>query len=159
MAEIILLSIVVLPLLCTFFLKSNGALTFLTVCVGYVLVSLASNDLENFLSDSGINSLDLQLTDLILVFGPVLLTMLLTRKALSNQFKFLMHLIAAACAGGLMALITAPFLASTSTVDIFDTWTWASLQKIQTVVIVIGALVSLSLIWSGGLKNRFRHHK
>ena len=92
MAEIILLILLLLPAASVYFLKSNGAMFFFSVCAGFVLVSLASADIGNLLHQTNISSISSDATNLILVFGPSLLTLLLVRNQPRGQLQSVLGL-------------------------------------------------------------------
>lgn len=157
MTEIILAVILLLPLACAYFLKSNGALLFLVVCAGYVLVNLASTDIGNLLHRQNINAISSNTTNLILVYVPSLLTLLLARKHGRGQLKLVLSLAATICGGALIVLTTAPFLGSILTTNLADSQIWSGLQKSQAWIISAGALASFIHIWLGG--KSFGKHK
>lgn len=147
-----------MPVLCAYFIKSNGASVFFTVCTGFVLVNLASADIGNLLHRANIGSISPDTTNLLLVFVPSLLSLLLARSGSSGQFHKTLSLAAAACAGGLMVLTTAPFFGSALPTSIVDSWLWTNLQSYQSWIIGAGALASFSLIWMNA-KISTKHKK
>ena len=157
MAEILLAVLVFGPLGLTFLIKSNAALGFLVLCAGFVLSTSVIGDLKHLLSQLNLSTTSSTI-GLIFLVVPLVLTLLLTRGSAGKGFKFWLQLAAALAAGGLLALSVGPVLASSSQFDVTTSGFWTSLQKIQSEIIGLGALISLLLIWFGGLK-RYAHHK
>ena len=144
------------PAVLTFLLKSNAALSFLVLCAGFVLSTSVIGDLKNLLSQLNLSTASSTIGILLLAV-PLVLTLLLTRASAGKGLKFWLQLAAALCAGGLLALSVGPVLGSSSQFDVTNSSFWSNLQKIQSEVIGIGALISLLLIWFGGLKHYSRH--
>lgn len=157
MAEVLLAILIFGPLALTFLLKSNAALGFLVLCAGFVLSTSVIGDLKHLLSQLNLSTTSSTI-GIILLVVPLVLTLLLTRRSSGRGIKFWLQLAAALAAGGLLALSVGPILGSSSQFDVTTSSFWPNLQKIQSEVIGIGALVSLLLIWSSGLK-RYGHHK
>lgn len=155
MAEILLAVMIFGPLALTFLLKSNAALGFLVLCTGFVLSTSVIGDLKNLLSQLNLSTTSSTIGILLLIV-PLVLTLLLTRGSAGKGFKFWLQLATALCTGGLLALSVGPILGSSSQFDVTASSFWTSLQKTQSEVIGIGALISLLLIWFGG---RGRHGK
>lgn len=158
MSDVLLASMILGPLALTFFLKSNAALGFLTVCLSFVLSTSVIGDLENLLSQLNLSTTS-SMISIILLTLPLVLTMLLTRGSAGKDIKFGLQLLCAFCAGGLLALSVGPVLASSTEFDVTTSSLWDQLIKVQSIVIGAGALASLLLIWFGGLKKFGKHHK
>lgn len=157
MAEILLAVMIFGPLGLTFLLKSNAALGFLVLCAGFVLSTSVIGDLEHLLSQLNLSTTSSTI-GIILLTVPLVLTLFVTRGSAGRGIKFWLQLTAALCGGGLLALSVGPILGSSSQFDVTTSSFWTNLQKIQSEIIGIGALVSLLLIWFGGLR-RFGKHK
>lgn len=151
MTDVILAAIIVVPALVTFFLRSDAALSFLALCAGFVLSTSVVGGLKELL-----NQMDLSVTDttlaLVLIITPLVLTLLLTRGASRKGVKSWLQIIAALGAGGLLALSVGPLVGSSQEFDLLDSKLWDSLQEYQSLIIGVGALVSLILVWSTHLK-------
>ncbi len=156
MAEILLAVLIFGPLALTFLLKSNAALGFLVLCAGFVLSTSVIGDLKYLLSQLNLSTTSSTI-GIILLTVPLVLTLLLTRGSAGRGFKFWLQLATAFCAGGLLALSVGPVLSSSSQFDVTTSSFWTNLQKIQSEVIGIGALISLLLIWFGGSRRLGKH--
>jgi cytochrome bd-type quinol oxidase subunit 2 len=152
MADISLAVLVFGPLAITFLLKSNAALSFLALCAGFVVSTSVIGDLKHLLSEANLSLTDSTLAT-ILIIAPLLITLLLTRRANTRGFKFWLQLAVALCAGGLLALSLGPVLTSSGQFDITSSRFWGDLQKIQSWVIGGGALLGLLLVWSKSYKS------
>lgn len=155
MADVILTILVFAPVVITLVLRSNAALSFFTLCASFVLITFASADIKDLTG-----TLNLQITagtlNLILLTVPLLLTLLLTRKAFSGRLKQILHGLAAFCTGGLLALVSVPLLNASTRANFASSWGWENLQKIQAPLIAGGFVLSLFLIW---FNKRPKHRK
>jgi hypothetical protein len=152
MADAILAAFVLGPLLLTFLLKSNAALSFLSLCAGFVIISFASFDLKNLTGqlNFSVNSSTLNLTLLIL---PLLFTLLFTKGKSKNGFGRALSLLIALCAGVLLALVGVPLLSSSLRSGFSDSSAWSDLQKAQAAVVGAGVFLSLMFVWAKNLKK------
>src|SRR3990167_934744 len=148
MTNLLLIILVALPIVITYFLKSNAALAYLALCVGFVLLSLSTNDIQKLLDNTDLLSISTDSLGLFLLVAPPLLTLLLTQKSIHGQNKVLVELIPAACLGGLLALIATPLLSESVRSNLTGGSLWEELQKIQGWLIGLGALSSLVLVWT-----------
>lgn len=157
MVNITLALLVFGPLLITYFLKSNAALGFLALCVGFVLSTSVIGDLKHLLSETNL-SVSGQTLGLVLVLLPLIVTLLITRS--HNQRKgvgLIVQLVCALCAGGLLALSLGPILITSSQFNITSASLWKDITKAQAVIIGAGSLLSLLAIWSHNFKIHKKH--
>ena len=157
MADAALAVLVFTPVLLTYLLKSNAALSYLTLCGSFALVTLGSADLRELTGHLDLR-VDSTTLNLVLLILPVFMTLLLTRRAFSGQLKTILHTLTALCAGGLLALVAVPLLSVSAAADFANSWGWDILQAVQTPLISAGLVLSLSLIWFGK-KSKAKHHK
>lgn len=155
MQDAVLGALILAPLVLTFLLKSNAATGFLALCAGFVLSTSAVGGLKQLL-----NQMDLTVTEtslaLILVAAPLILTLLLVRSPSREGAMFIMQLMAALAAGGLLALSVGPLVGSSTSIDLEASQTWNHLQNFQAAIIGAGALISFLLVWLSGFQ---RHRK
>lgn len=155
MAEVILAVMVFGPAVLAYFLRSNGALAFLSVCVGFVLSTSVIGDLKHLLSETHL-SLANDTVGIILLTLPLVVTLLVTRQSTHRRGAgFVMQVAAALAAGGLLALSAGPLLSAGSQIQITSSSSWKDVSHVQAAIIGIGGLLSMLLIWS----QNFRHHK
>ena len=155
MADVVLVVLILLPPLLTYFLKSNAALSFLALCTGFVLSTSVIGDLKHLLSETDLSVTDDTLAAIILVL-PFVITLLLSRHRTGKGMLMYLQLAAALAGGGLLALSIGPLLTSTQ-FSVVDSSFWSQLQKIQAGIIGIGALISLVLVWLGGSQKAKKH--
>ncbi len=156
MPDILLAIMVFGPLVITYFLKSNAALGFLALCVGFVLSTSVIGDLKHLLSETHL-SIANDTLGAILVLVPFLLTLLLSRHGHARGPMFFFQLIAALAGGGLLALSLGPLLTSSASFNVTDSSAWNELTKIQAGVIGFGSLLSLLLVWTHSYKHAKKH--
>jgi hypothetical protein len=157
-ADIVLASLIIGPMLLTYFLRSNGALVYLSVCAGYVAAALASNELATTLSSSNFK---LRNTDiaLLLMFIPMALTIFLTSRAVSGQAKIIMHTVAAGLAGALFILSGTAFLNISLHLNLSETQTWPLLSSGQSLIAGLGSIYCLVIIWFFSKRSDKKHKK
>jgi len=146
MADVVLVALIIGPPIAVFFLKSNGALAFLSLCAGYVACTLAGNDLANLINKSNLRLKNTDV-DLIFLLVPLILTIIFTARAYVVQTKLLMQTLAGLAAGGLLALSAVPFLGASTNLDFSQSKIWPAIQSGQSYIVGIGALYCLVLIW------------
>lgn len=143
---IILFGIILLPLLASLFLRSNGAVAFLSVCLGSVLASLVSADVADFLTGfTPMNgSATAEWTRVALVGLPLLISLFVTRKSVGAS-KQLLNFIPALAAGLLLALFLVPVLPRDVQRLVTSNELWNSILNMETAVILGGALMAYVL--------------
>lgn len=162
MADVLLAILILLPPVLTFFLKSNAALGFFSLCGGFALIALSGSDIEHLVGQTKITSLTSDDIDLALLLAPTVLTLLLTFKSVSSEKQALLQLVPALCAGGLLAILAAPMFNAVLNVDITSSPFWKSLQSAESYIVGIGLAASLLLVWGGGFsraKGPSKKHK
>jgi intracellular septation protein A len=158
MTDAALAVFILLPLVITYFLKSNAALAFLALCGGYALESLASSDILNGLDKANLK-VDTVSLDLLLIVLPPLLTLLLTGRAISGSKKTILYLIAALLVGVCGVMIALPFLSAVMQLSLSTSKVWSLVQHIQSFAITGGVVYSLVLIWFSKNKHPDKKHK
>ena len=159
MTDVLLVVLVLLPAVLTFFLKSNAALAFLALCGGFTATTLSGSDIEHLIGQTKITSLTSNNVDLALLVVPLLVTLILTFRSVSSKNGRYFSLIPALCAGGLLAVVAAPMFSDALQANVTDSKYWHDLQNAQSYIVGTGLLSSLLLIWSGGLKHGRSHKK
>lgn len=158
MTDAVLAFMIIAPAAIVFFLKSDGALSFLALCAGFVLSTSVITDLKHLLSESNLSVTDSTLAA-ILLLAPLVLTLLATRRAAGKGLKLWLHIITALCAGALLALSLGPIINGSAGFEIAHSAIWKNLQKTQSAFIGVGAFFSLILIWHKSLKKSSKKHK
>src|SRR3954469_22335625 len=112
MTDALLATLVLLPAVLTFFLKSNAAVSFLALCGGFAVITLSGSDIQHLVGQTKITSLTSNDVDLILLLVPTFLTLLLTFRAVSSQRLRFVQLLPALAVDALLAIIAGPMLSS-----------------------------------------------
>lgn len=149
--------ILALPVL-TFILKSSGALTFLAVCAGLSMLTLAGHDINHFLSKVNLEGLGKDNLVLILLIVPAILTVFFTIRQSAGKVARLLQTLAALSAGLLLALTSGPSLSQAMGLDITKSNSFSYLQKSQAYIVIIGSLYCLILVWLAK-STRGKKHK
>ncbi len=157
MAVVVLALLVFGPAVLVWLLRANGALTFLSLATGYTVLNYSIADINRLFGQlhTSVNSSLVSLGVLVL---PTALTLLLTHHA-TPRSKRLMHLAPALAAGGLLALTAVPLLTDATTANFYSSSLWGDLQRYQSSIVGIGALVSLLLIWLEASKKSGKKSK
>ncbi len=157
MASVILIALMFGPAVLSFFLRSNGALAFLSLGSASLLVTYVSDGLSRLIDKTAKIYWAASSLSLTLIILTLVLTLLLTRKATSRS-KLIAHLLPALAAGGLLALLIEPLLSGSLQAQMMNSSLWQNLVKVQAVVVGAGILSSLLLVWLGHF-GRGKHHK
>lgn len=124
----------------------------MALSTGFVLSTSVVGDLRQLL-----NQMDLSVTETTLALGllalPLILTLLLVRSPARHGAMLVLNLLAAAGAGGLLALSVAPLLGSSAEFSTEQSKIWPYLRDFQAAVIGAGGLLSFVLIWLGSFKS------
>lgn len=141
---IVLAALALVPVLLVTLLRVNGAIAFMSLCLGSVLVTYTSADVDTvFTSFTNHNPLVTnQWVQLALLVVPFVLTILFTTGSVKGAKRFT-NILPALATGLLFALLTVPLLPSSLQRDIHSTAAWHQLSNLQTAVILGGALFSL----------------
>jgi hypothetical protein len=159
MPEALLATLVLLPAVLTFLLKSNAAVSFLALCGGFTVITLSGSDVQHLLGKTKITSLTSNDLDLILLVLPLLLTLLFTFKSATSKQLRVLHIIPALCAGALLAIVAAPMFNEALNTDFTKISAWRTMQDVQSYIIGAGLLLSLLLIWTSGFSHTKKHGK
>src|SRR3989344_1002453 len=156
MIDVVLASLILGPAAITFLLRSNAALGFLTLCLGFVLSTSVIGDLKQLLSEINLSVAQSTLA-LVLLIAPLTVTLLLSRGGKRRGLTFWLQLVVALCTGGFLVLAMAPILASTSEFDLPNSKFYDPLVDLQSLVIGVGAILSLFLIWFTSFHKSKKH--
>lgn len=148
---IILAAIAIVPVILLMLLRINAALVLLSLCVGYVLVQFAGQDVSSLTDlltshNTGINTDD-NTVKLVLLLLPPVLTMLFMIKTVRTKGKLLVNLLPALGVGALGALVVVPLLPGGLSQNIMDSSIWNQVQPAQGYIVGLSATVSLLAVW------------
>jgi len=142
---IVLAALALVPLLAITLLRVNGAIAFMSLCLGSVLVAYTSPDVEGVFNSFSASKNTLttnQWVQLGLLVVPFLLTILFTRGSVKGS-KRITNFLPALASGLLFALLAVPLFSASLQRHIEHQAVWHQLSNAQTGVILGGALFSL----------------
>jgi hypothetical protein len=148
--DLIILIALAAPVLAMFFLRINGAMVFLSLCLGAVLVNSVASEanamLGLFVPKAG--SVSATTVQLILLLAPAVLTGVLTLFSVHGRLKVMLNLLPAAAASALAVLLAAPLLPLEAKQAFGDPTAWKLLAKSEALIVGVGALMSLTFLWT-----------
>ncbi len=149
MTPLVLISVLLAgPALLLALLRVNAMMVFLSLCLGVVLVQYVGPEAA---STIGILASDGRTSQtavaLFLILTPAACTTVLMIRTVRGKFKLFMNFLIAIAVGVLVALLVEPLLAPEVQASIVTTPVWQYLQKLQTLVIALGAIFSLFFLW------------
>jgi hypothetical protein len=153
---IVLAALTILPVLAIVLLRVNGAIAFMSLCLGSVLVAYTSPDVTDLITSfSAKGTLDVdQWVKLVLLVVPFLLTILFTRGSVKGAKK-LTNLLPALATGLLFTLLVVPLLSVSVQRRVHALGLWHQLDGLQTSVVIGGAVFSLLFL----LLTHRSHHE
>lgn len=154
---ILLAALALVPLLAITLLKVNGAVAFMSLCVGSVLVSYTSSDVNAVVGSLSVRSSlsTYQWIQLGLLVVPFLLTILFTRGSVHGSKRFT-NVLPALASGLLFTLLITPLFPADVQRQIHAQSLWHQLSSAQTAVVLGGAAFSLLFLL---LTHRVRPHE
>lgn len=140
--------VVAVPVVLFTLLRINAAIVFLSLCLGSVLVNLASGDA---LSVTGIVSPRLAsnsyIVPLILLLLPAALTAIFMMRTVKKGLPLLINVLPAAGVGIVGLLLAVPLCAPGLRHSLTSTSIWHELELLQTMAVIVSAAVSLFFLW------------
>lgn len=156
--DLVILAGIVVPLLAMVFLRINGAMVFLSLCLGSVLVQYvaaqANDMLGLFMPSAG--EVSASTIQIILLLAPAVVTGILTVFSVHGRMKVMLNIIPAAAAAMLAVLLAAPLLPPEAKEAFGAPTAWHILSKCEALVVGVGALMSLTFLWTQ--RRNFSHH-
>lgn len=164
MTPLVVISVIAAaPVVLLTVLRVNAMLVFLSLCLGSVLVQFISKDAADtvgiMMSDGTTNR---TLVSLFLLFTPAVLTTVFMIRTVRGKTKQLLNLLISVAVGSLILLLAEPLLPAEIRATLADTAIWLYLQKLQVLIITLGAIFSLLFLWLQRPKRHEesgKHHK
>lgn len=144
-SQIVLLSILAVPVILLLALRINAALVFLSLCLGDVLIQFVSYDTSSLLTTIGIN-LGSETVKLGLLTLPVVLTTIFMIRTV-HGWRLLLNLLPSAGVGLVAAFLIVPLLPPGVAGNITHASMWRQIKTAQDLIIGLSALVSLLVLW------------
>jgi hypothetical protein len=138
------------PLLALVVLRTNGAMVFLSLCAGAVLVQYVSpqaNDFMNFITPHA-NAVSNSTVALALLLIPAIVTAVVTLLSLSGRTRVLINILPSVAASMLAVLLAVPLLPKKLADTMQQQQAWHVLSKAEALVVGAGAIISLFFLWS-----------
>ncbi|MDL2362962.1 MAG: hypothetical protein QFB86_01105 [Patescibacteria group bacterium] len=156
---IILAALVLVPAIVLTVLRVHGALVFLSLCLGAVLMQFASADvttLTQIFSAHNPNApTDSNTIKIALLSLPAVLTILFMIRTVKGKGRLVLNILPALGVGVLAALLIVPLLPESLRTDIMNTTYWNQGQQAQGYIVGLTATVSLLTVWM----QRPKHHR
>ncbi len=129
-----------------FFLRTNTAIVFLSLCAGSVLLNATGAEASLVASSlSSGSAVSTDITKIALLTAPAIITAIVLRKHVKGA-RALVGFIAGMCAGLLGAALVVPLLSSTLQAQIGSTESWDLLTAYQSTVITVGMVASIGTL-------------
>jgi hypothetical protein len=156
--DLILITALALPVFLFVVLRVNAAMVFLSVCLGAVLVDHVAGEADAVVGSftSHPPSLSTITIQLGLLLAPAIVTAVLTALSVHGRIKVALNIVPAAAASMLIVLLGTPLLARGLAFQLMTQPTWRYLSNAESLVIGLGALISLFFLWTQ--RKNFRHH-
>lgn len=154
--------LILVPPILLLVLRANGAIAFMSLCLGSVLVTYAAPDMTDFLTQ--VVGLSVLLTDQWVKLGlltlPLLFALIFTTKTVTGS-KQVLNAVPALATGLLLALLVIPLLPSDLQHTIEQHDAWQTLANLRTAVLFGGAFFSLLflLMTNRSSKHEDKHKK
>jgi len=131
-------------------LRINAAMAFLSLCLGYVLVELVAKDANSLIAFLAPKTGSLSQTtwQLIILFAPVVMTSLIMVFSIKGRLKALVNALPAAATSVMAVLLAVPLFTPGLRYAIQHQELWQQVNRGQSLVISVGALVSLLFLWT-----------
>lgn len=147
MTEYVVIGIVVVPALLFLALRSNAALTFLSLCLGSVLAQVAAGDASAIVGavKPG-QTVSTNTMALILLLVPPLLAAILTIRSVRPRY-LLLQLIPALGVGAAGLSLAYPYLKSAWQSQLTASALWTQIDNLQVVIVGASAFLCLLIVW------------
>jgi hypothetical protein len=141
---VVLAAMALVPALAILLLRVNGAIAFMSLCLGSVLIAYTAADVDDLVTSfAAKNTLNVhEYVAIGMLVIPFLLALLFTRGHVKG-FKKFTNILPALATGLLFALLLVPLLSASVQHQIQAQAAWRQLNNLQTSVILGGAAFSL----------------
>ena len=146
------------PALAIVALRLNGAMMFLSLCLGSILVQYvggSTNDLMDLISPKA-GSFSKGTVDLVLLLVPAVITGIVTLMSVHGRLRILFNILPALATSSLAVLLAIPLLPPHIAAGLETQSIWHYLSHAESIVVSSGALVSLLALWTQ--RRSFKEH-
>ena len=139
----------VIPLVILTVLRINAAMVFLSLCLGYVLVTFVANDADSLISflAPDTNSMSASTLRLGMLLTPVVLTSMFMLFSVHGRIKVALNALPAAGVGILGLLLAVPLFTPGLQYAIESQPLWQQISQAQAMTVGISAFISLIFLW------------
>lgn len=143
--QAVLISLVILPFLLITILKANGAVAFLSVCLGSVLATIVAPDATDVITavTRGSELTTLQWVQVALLAVPLLVSVVFTRGSVRKGSKLVLNWVNALATSCLFAVLMVHYLPSGAQTELQHVMLWRQLNNLETTVLIVGSITSL----------------
>lgn len=148
-------AILAAPILVLAIFRINAMLVFLSLCLGVVLVKFVGGEAAStvgILTSYGTSNESV--ISLFLLFLPAVLTAVFMIRSVRGRTKLFLNFLIAVAVGSLVLLLAEPYLADSLRQPLVTSPVWYHLQKLQVLVVALGAIFCLLYLWM----QRPKHH-
>jgi hypothetical protein len=149
-----LLVIFLIPLVGFYLLRINASLVFLSLCLGYVLLSFESRNSNSIaanlakhhyafpvhLSPSAVT------VNLLLLLGPAVLSIILQFRSVAKHYR-LLNVIPSLAVSLFAPILIVPLLPTNIMLSIMNNSYWLKLIRYQSSIVGFGSLVAIIFFW------------
>ncbi len=156
---IILGFIILAPIALVMLLRVNAAILFMSLCVGEVLVQYVGSDATSLIAIFSSHSTQLSTSTIkiALLFVPAILTALFMFHSVRGT-RLILNIIPAIAVGTFTALLVEPLLSKSMQMTLEKSTIWHQFLNAQTLIVGVGALVSLLFLWIQHHGSRHSEH-
>jgi uncharacterized protein (DUF486 family) len=159
MPLVLISALVAVPVILITVLRINAMMVFLSLCLGVVLLRFVGDEAASTIGIlTSYGSTNYTLVTIFLQFLPVVLTALFMVRTVRGHLKLMLNFFIAIAVGFLVALLAEPLLGPETRIGIEMTPVWFYIQKLQVLVISLGAIFSLLYLWLQRPKSHEEHH-
>jgi hypothetical protein len=150
MPLIIFGALVLIPVVLTVIFRINGAVLFMSLCVGEVLVQFVAGDAHSLvtaISSAHGNQIADSTIRLILLLTPPVLTALFMFHSVPKGAKAILNILPAIGVGLLTALLVKPLLSSSYQHTLEQSKLWHQFSQAQALVVGASAILCILFLW------------
>ena len=152
-------AILAAPVLLLTVMRINAMLVFLSLCLGVVLVKFVGGEAASTIGIlNSYGKSNESLVSLVLLFLPALLTTVFMIKSVRGRSKQFVNFLIALAVSSLVLLLAEPYLADNLHGALVATPVWDYLQKLQVLVVALGAIFCLLYLWMQRPKHHAEEH-
>jgi hypothetical protein len=148
--DLTLILALAVPALAIVTLRLNGAMMFLSLCLGSILVQYVgtnTNDLLDLISPQAGN-FSKGTVDLALLLAPALVTGVVTIFSTHGRLRVLLNILPALATSLLAVMLAVPLLSPQLAAGIERESLWRVISHAESIIVSSGAVVSLLALWT-----------